>query len=79
MFQKSVLAKYLKQLDEEVVSTAYQKFSDYFLNAGLQAEIDKTDREIDGMVYELYGLSGEEIGIIESSIAWNWTNEEILY
>jgi type I restriction-modification system DNA methylase subunit len=31
----------------------------------LKAEIDKTDREIDRMVYELYGLTEEEIKIIE--------------
>ena len=28
-------------------------------------EIEITDKEIDGMVYELYGLSEEEIKIIE--------------
>jgi phage portal protein BeeE len=31
----------------------------------LKAEIDKTDKEIDQMVYELYGLSEEEIRIVE--------------
>ena len=35
----------------------------------LKSEIDKTDKEIDQMVYELYGLSKEEIEIIESN--WN--------
>ena len=33
----------------------------------LKAEIDKTDREIDAMVYELYGLTEEEIAIVENS------------
>jgi hypothetical protein len=33
----------------------------------LKAEIDKTDKEIDAMVYELYGLSEEEIKIVEGS------------
>lgn len=33
----------------------------------LKAEIDKTDKEIDQMVYELYGLSEEEIKIVEGS------------
>ncbi len=33
----------------------------------LKAEIDKTDKEIDQMVYELYGLSEEEIRIVENS------------
>ena len=31
----------------------------------IQRQIDATDREIDGLVYELYGLSEEEIGIVE--------------
>jgi hypothetical protein len=42
----------------------------YFLEEAKQAlelrsEIDKTDKEIDRMVYELYGLTGDEIGIVE--------------
>ncbi len=33
----------------------------------LKTEIDKTDREIDKMVYELYGLTEDEIKIVEES------------
>jgi hypothetical protein len=33
----------------------------------LKAEIDRTDKEIDQMVYELYGLTEEEIRIVEGS------------
>ena len=33
----------------------------------LKSEIDKTDREIDRLVYELYGLTEEEIKIVEES------------
>ena len=33
----------------------------------IKAEIDKTDKEIDVMVYELYGLTAEEIAIVEES------------
>ena len=33
----------------------------------LKSEIDKTDKEIDQMVYELYGLTEEEIQIVENS------------
>jgi hypothetical protein len=33
----------------------------------LKAEIDKTDREIDRMVYELYGLTEEVVGIVVGS------------
>lgn len=43
-------------------------FEDYKLQAQtLKQEIDKTDKAIDKMVYELYGLSEEEIGIVENS------------
>ena len=31
----------------------------------LQGQIDATDRQIDRLVYELYGLTEEEIGIVE--------------
>lgn len=33
----------------------------------LQTEIEKTDKEIDQMVYELYGLTKEEIKIVEGA------------
>ena len=33
----------------------------------LKSEIDKTDKEIDQLVYELYGLSEEEIKIVEGA------------
>jgi hypothetical protein len=44
----------------------------YFLQEAKQAlalksEIDKTDKEIDRMVYELYGLTEEEIRIVEGT------------
>lgn len=35
----------------------------------LKTEIDKTDKEIDQMVYELYGLTEEEINIVEEANA----------
>ena len=34
----------------------------------LQAEIDRTDREIDQMVYELYGLTEKEIELVEQEM-----------
>ena len=33
----------------------------------LKTEIDKTDKEIDTMVYQLYNLTDDEIKIIEST------------
>ncbi len=35
----------------------------------LKTEIDKTDREIDQMVYELYGLTEKEIEIVKEATA----------
>jgi hypothetical protein len=35
----------------------------------VQRQIEATDREIDGLVYELYGLSDEEIRIVEEATA----------
>ena len=34
----------------------------------LQRQIDVTDQQIDTLVYELYGLTEEEIGVVERSI-----------
>jgi len=34
----------------------------------LQRQIDATDRQIDQLVYELYGLSDKEIAIVEGGI-----------
>jgi len=34
----------------------------------LQTEINKTDKEIDQMVYQLYKISEEEISIIKDSV-----------
>jgi len=31
----------------------------------LKSQIAQTDREIDAMVYELYGLTGEEVKVVE--------------
>jgi type I restriction-modification system DNA methylase subunit len=33
----------------------------------IQRRIDATDREIDRLVYELYGLSGEEVAVVEGT------------
>ena len=32
-----------------------------------QRQIEATDRQIDALVYELYGLTGEEIEIVEGT------------
>ena len=35
----------------------------------IQREIDATDRQIDQLVYQLYGLTDEEIRIVEEATA----------
>nr|MBC8525777.1 N-6 DNA methylase [Candidatus Cloacimonadota bacterium] len=42
----------------------FNKYKDEILK--LQKQIDETDKEIDQMVYELYGLTKEEIEIVEN-------------
>lgn len=64
LFQKSVENKYLANLDEEMA------WSDLFCKKraealSIKAIIDWTDKEINQMVYEFYGLTEEEIKIIE--------------
>lgn len=51
--------------NQELLKDEYQKSLD-IINPLLQ-EIEETDDEIDQMVYELYGLTEEEIEIIENS------------
>jgi hypothetical protein len=48
------------------------EWEDYFMQESKKAleikvTIDVTDKSIDKMVYELYGLSEEEIAIVENS------------
>lgn len=68
---KTLIAELKKQ--KIVVSLKQQEeWQDYFesykteINQ-LQTEIKQTDKEIDTMVYKLYGLSNEEIKIVENS------------
>jgi len=68
IFQKSVVNKHLANLDSGQI-----KWEEFFNNYktelnSLQSEINKTDKEIDQMVYELYGLTDEEIEIVEGSV-----------
>jgi hypothetical protein len=48
------------------------EWEDFFIQESkkaleLKANIDDTDKSIDKMVYELYGLNEEEIAIVENS------------
>ncbi|WP_396143997.1 Eco57I restriction-modification methylase domain-containing protein [Flavobacterium sp.] len=68
-------AEFIKELAKKKVKLSLSEeaeWEDYFETESkkaqdLKAQIDKTDKKIDQMVYELYGLSEEEIGIVENS------------
>ncbi|KQT22039.1 restriction endonuclease subunit M [Chryseobacterium sp. Leaf404] len=62
----------LKKLKAELSLSQKADWEDYFIAEqqkaiALQSEITKTDAEIDQMVYALYGLTEEEIGIVENA------------
>ena len=73
LFQQSVIKKHIKaakgtpltKKDEFEWMDLFEENKKKALE--LKAEIDQTDKEIDRMVYELYGLSEEEIKIIEQA------------
>jgi type I restriction-modification system DNA methylase subunit len=66
---------FIKELAKKKIKLSLSEeaeWEDYFNQESKKAldlknQIDKTDKEIDKMVYELYGLSDEEIKIVENS------------
>lgn len=68
-------AEFINELAKKKVKLTLSEeaeWEDYFETESkkakdLKAQIDKTDKEIDNMVYELYELSEEEIRIVENS------------
>ncbi|MEZ4524623.1 MAG: TaqI-like C-terminal specificity domain-containing protein [Desulfobacterales bacterium] len=65
-------ADFIKELKKKKVNTddktVYDSLKDFHTKIReLKAEIDKTDREIDQMVYDLYDLSEEERKIVEQA------------
>jgi len=66
---------FIKELEKKKVKLSLSQkaeWEDYFLQESkkalaLKTNIDNTDKEIDQMVYELYGLTKEEIEIVEKS------------
>ncbi|TXD47772.1 Eco57I restriction-modification methylase domain-containing protein [Polaribacter sp. IC073] len=68
-------ADFLKELKKKKVALSLSQkaeWEDYFLKEQqkaieLKTKIDTTDNEIDAMVYDLYGLTQEEIEIVENS------------
>jgi len=49
------------------LTTEYKNVKDSKKAVNIKSQIDATDKEIDRMVYELYGLSAVEIEIVEKS------------
>lgn len=72
-FYESDFKTFLKELKKKKVTLSLKEqdeWEEYFESyrnelLEIQAKIDKTDREIDKMVYGLYGLSEEEIKVVE--------------
>jgi hypothetical protein len=68
-------ADFIKELKKKKIKLSLSQeaeWEDYFLAEqqkalDLKAQIDATDKEIDQMVYVLYGLTEEEIEIVENS------------
>lgn len=68
-------AEFIKELGKKKVKLTLSEeaeWEDYFMQESkksleLKATIDATDKAIDAMVYELYGLTEEEIKIVEGS------------
>jgi len=66
--EKGVNAIYIPTLTKKDEFEWLDLFEENKLKAQeLQTQINQTDKEIDAMVYELYGLSEEEIKIVEGS------------
>jgi ribosomal protein S8 len=66
-YTKSLKLKFTDKLQERNFKQEWQAIfeNDKAITCKLKTEINKTDKEIDKMVYELYGLSDEEIEIVE--------------
>jgi len=68
-------AEFIKELAKKKIKLSLAQeaeWEDYFMSERkkaleLKAQIDATDKEIDRMVYELYGLTEEEIKIVENN------------
>lgn len=68
-------ADFVKELKKKKITLSLSEeadWEDYFLQEQIKAQklqnqINQTDKDIDQMVYELYGLTEEEIRIIENS------------
>lgn len=73
LLEFSVFLKELQKANVEMSLSQEAEWLQYFNEQKKQAEtlkleIDKTDKEIDNLVYNLYGLTATEIELVENSI-----------
>ena len=68
-YTKALKLKFSDKLTERNFKQEWQALfeNDKALACGYKTEIQITDKEIDKIVYELYGLNDEEIGIVEGN------------
>ncbi len=68
-YKKAKKLKFTNKLEERNFKNEWRSLflSDAKAVQEIQAQINATDKEIDKMVYELYGLSDDEIAIVEKS------------
>ena len=66
-YTKAKKIKFADKLEERTFKQQWQSLfeNDKTLTCKLKTQIQTTDKEIDTMVYELYGLSEDEIKIVE--------------
>ncbi len=57
---KNVLVEQMLALHKQLADARLEQDK-----TAIQRQIDATDRQIDALVYELYGLTEEEIAIVE--------------
>jgi type I restriction-modification system DNA methylase subunit len=72
-FEFNDILKELKKTKTQLSLSEEAEWMQYFSEQKekaqtIKSEIDKTDKEIDWMVYELYGLTEDEIAIIERTV-----------
>ncbi|MDO8454820.1 MAG: hypothetical protein Q7S59_09645 [Sulfurimonas sp.] len=67
-YSKAKKLKFADKLEERNFKNEWKAIfeNDTTLTCGFKIEIVKTDKEIDKMVYKLYGLSDDEIGVVET-------------
>ncbi len=61
---KANLSKLVEKFEQELTAKGSQKDQ-------IHRQIDKTDREIDEIVYNLYGITAEEKKIIDATLLFS--------